>query len=414
MRPWSLRELVGELTSGITTPIAAWQRARARTADTEHELRAWVSMEPEPEFDSAAGLLRGVPLGVKDIIDVAGLATRCGSALRADAAPASADAAIVSAWRHAGAVPIGKTVTTEFAFFAPGPTQNPARLGHTPGGSSSGSAAAVASGQVPLAIGSQTAGSVTRPASFCGVAALVMSRGRLPVDGVTGLSPSLDSHGVFAATVSDLALAWSALTDQPDPALSAQRAPRLLVWNAASLDVVAPEMRDALQTARNRLTEAGAETADFLPERLVSELTAAHPVVMAYEAARERAVELAAAGQLSEPLATLLLTGAATSVDAYDRALQTVAAGRETVAALFDRYDAILGPAAPGAAPAGLAATGDPILSRAWQALGLPTVTVPALRADSGLPLGLQLIGPAGAEEALLAAGCWVEAALRG
>jgi len=405
--PWSLRELVGALAAGDTTPADALARSRARIDETEADLRAWVVRDPAPGL--ATGPLGGVPLGVKDIIDVAGLPTGCGSSLRAGAAPAAADAAVVAAWRRAGAVPVGKTVTTEFAYFSPGPTRNPAAPGHTPGGSSSGSAAAVAAGQVPLALGTQTAGSVTRPASFCGVASLVLTRGRLPMDGVAGLSPSLDSHGLYTARVSDLALAWSALSGEPDVAAAAGRPPRLLVWTPASLDA---GMADALAAARGRLADAGAVVEDFPDERLVTEVTAAHPVVMAYEAARERADELAVVSRLSEQLARLLRTGAATSRDDYEAARRAVAEAGTRVAELLAGYDAVLGPAAPGPAPTGLAATGDPVLSRPWQALGLPAATVPGPRDAAGLPLGLQLVGRAREETALLAAGCWVEAAL--
>ncbi|OKK01088.1 amidase [Amycolatopsis sp. CB00013] len=400
-RPWSLRELVQDLRQGRTTPEAASRRALARIAETDAELRAWVD---RTDFLPGAG----VPLGVKDIIDLAGVPTRCGSTLRAEAAPATSDAAIVTAWRSAGMAPLGKTVTTEFAFFAPGPTRNPAALGHTPGGSSSGSAAAVASGQVPLALGSQTAGSVTRPASYCGVASLVVSHGRYPSTGVTGLSPSLDSHGVFAATAADLALAWSALTG--DPARE-PRPPRILVWSADALDVVEAPMRHALTQAAKRLQDAGATVEPFRDEQLMVELTAAHPVVMAYEAARERAAELAVAERLSAPLAQLLQAGAATSVDEYETARATIAEGSDRLA---DVFDVVLGPAAPGAAPHGLEATGNPVLSRGWQALGLPVVTIPGFTDAAGLPLGLQLVGRHGGENELLGHACWAERVLAG
>ncbi|MGW8374836.1 amidase [Streptomyces sp. ODS28] len=437
-QPWSLTELVADLAAGCTTADAALRRSRERIAATEPRVRAWVehgggALTPQVTADAAGtadtdpprpvrGPLAGVPFGVKDIIDVAGRPTRCGSALRADARPAAQDAAIVRAWREAGAVVAGKTVTTEFAFFAPGPTRNPAALEpeHTPGGSSSGSAAAVACGQVPLAIGSQTAGSVTRPAAYCGVASLVMTHGRFPTDGVVGLGPSLDSHGLYAARTADLALAWRALTGEDASGQVGTRAgtgsaPRILVWSAAAVGGVSDAMRQALDTARGRLTAAGA-TVDELPEpaeRLVAELTAAHPVIMAYEAARERAAELARADRLSAPLSALLRTGTATPREEYEAALRTVEAGRARVSALLTSYDVVLGPAAPGAAPAGLDATGDPVLSRAWQALGLPAVTVPGLRDEAGLPLGLQAIGPARGEARLLARGTWIEDALR-
>ncbi len=401
MRPWSLRELVQDLRLGRTTPEAAAKRALARIAETDSQLRAWVD---RTDFLPGAG----VPLGVKDIIDLAGVPTRCGSTLRAEAAPAASDAAIVTAWRAAGMAPLGKTVTTEFAFFAPGPTRNPAAPGHTPGGSSSGSAAAVASGQVPLALGSQTAGSVTRPASYCGVASLVMSHGRYPLTGVTGLSPSLDSHGVFAATAADLAIAWHALTDDP---AQEPRPPRILVWSADALDVVETPMRHALTQAARHLQEAGAIVEPFRDERLMAELTAAHPVVMAYEAARERAAELAVAERLSAPLAQLLRAGAATSADEYEAARATIADGAVRLA---ETFDVVLGPAAPGAAPRGLEATGNPVLSRGWQALGLPVVALPGFTDTAGLPLGLQLVGRHGGENELLGHACWAERVLAG
>lgn len=408
-RPWSLRALAGDLAAGRTTTAEALAHARARIAATEPGLAAWVRTDPSPP--PGDGPLGGVPIGVKDVIDVAGLPTGCGSALRAGAGPAAADAAVVTGWRRAGAVPLGKTVTTEFAYFSPGPTRNPAAPGHTPGGSSSGSAAAVAAGQVPLALGTQTAGSVTRPASFCGVAALVTTRGRFPMDGVTGLSESLDSHGCYAAGVADLGTAWSALTGEAEP--SDGPPPRLLVWTGAPLGVVEPAMADALAAARARLAAEGAVLVDFPDEPLVAAVAAAQKVVMAYEAARERAGELAVAERLSEPLALLLRTGAATPDHDYQAALATVAAAGTRVAELVAGWDAVLGPAAPGPAPAGLGSTGDPALSRAWQALGLPVVTVPGARDATGLPLGLQLVGRAGAEAALLAVGARVEATLR-
>jgi len=403
---WSLRTLVADLTAGRTTPAAAIAEARARIAAASYD--AWVEPASRP---ISTGVLAGVPLAVKDIIDLAGVPTRCGSTLRANAEPATVDASIVREWRRAGATPIGKTVTTEFAFFAPGPTDNPAAPGHTPGGSSSGSAAAIAAGHVPLALGSQTAGSVTRPAAFCGVASLVMTRGRFPVDGVVGLSPSLDSHGLFAATVSDLSFAWSALSERPEASLP--NAPRLLVCDASSFDL-SPTMQAALSTAVARLRAAGFVVDEFPDAALVPALTAAHPVVMAYEAARERAVELASADQLSAPLASLLRTGAAMPREEYDAALATIASGAARLAELMDGYDAVLTPAALGAAPKGLAATGDPVLSRAWQALGLPTVAVPGMRDAAGLPLGLQVVGRAGGETELVGVGCRVEGLLRG
>lgn len=410
-QPWSLHQLVEDLGSGVTSPEAALERTRARIEETEPVVRAWVEPHPTPDLSTAAGPLRGVPIGVKDIIDVGGLPTRCGSALRSDVTPAAADAPIVQAWHRAGAFTVGKTVTTEFAFFAPGPTTNPANPRHTPGGSSSGSAAAVASGQVPLAIGSQTAGSVTRPASYCGVASLVMSRGRFTTDGVVGLSPSLDAHGVYAATPLDLAVAWAALAHERRAPRN-DRAPRILLWNATSLSVVSDQMAATLAESAVALTRAAARVDILAEERLVAEVTAAHAIEMAYEAARERAAELHVADLLSEPLARLLRIGAATSDSDYRAAVRVIDRARTVIAGLLGSYDLILGPAAPGPAPEGLEATGDPVMSRAWQALGLPQVAIPGLRDPHGMPLGLQAVGSAHREGDLLAQACWIHAVL--
>lgn len=407
--PWSLRDLIDAIARGQSSTADAWQRCVHRIAETEDRLAAWVTRPAPPGPPAPTGALSGIPLGVKDIIDVAGYPTRCGSALRADTGPATADADIVRRWRAAGAVPAGKTVTTEFAFFAPGPTHNPAAPGHTPGGSSSGSAAAVASGQVPLALGSQTAGSVTRPAAYCGVAALVLTRGLLATDGITGLAHSLDSHGFYAAEVRDLACAWSALMTAPDPLTESARPPRVALWSAEPLDVVAGDMTEAVAALQDRLVADGAVVTGFAGEQVVAEATAAHRVVMAYEAARERAAELARADELSRPLAELLRSGAATTDADYAAARGIVDAARRAVLDLLTGYDAIIGPAAPGPAPAGLDATGDPVLSRAWQALGLPVVTVPGLRSSQGLPLGIQVIGAPHTEAELLRVAGWIQ-----
>ncbi|MBK0420030.1 amidase [Leucobacter sp. CSA1] len=423
--PWSLAELVADLRSGALAPADALERSRERIDATDAAIRAWVVTDFEragardasgPASGGAGrrpagrGALAGAPIGVKDIIDVRGLPTRCGSALRAGAPASASDAGIVTAWRAAGAIPVGKTVTTEFAYFAPGPTGNPAAPGRTPGGSSSGSAAAVASGQVPLALGSQTAASVTRPAAFCGVAALVMTRGRFAADGVVGLARSLDSHGFFAAGAEDLGVAWSAVSGE---AVERVEAPRLLVWDAASLGGVSDDMASAVDEAISALRSRGAEIERFPEPALVDEATAAHLVVMGYEAAVERAEELARPERLSPQLRALLEGGRGIPRADYDEARGVIERARRRVEALTAEGAAIIGPAALGAAPEGLSATGDPILSRAWQALGLPVVAVPGLHDPGGRPLGVQLIGEPNRESRLLGTAAWVQERLR-
>ncbi|PJJ45183.1 Asp-tRNA(Asn)/Glu-tRNA(Gln) amidotransferase A subunit family amidase [Glutamicibacter mysorens] len=407
-QPWPLRGLVSDLADGTRTAGSAFDQARARIGETEEFVKAWIDIEGTASQE-AAGPLHGVPLGVKDIIDVRGYSTRCGSQLHANIAPAQQDASIVRRWSEAGALPLGKTVTTEFAYFAPGPTRNPAAPGHTPGGSSSGSAAAVASGQVPIAIGSQTAGSVTRPASYCGVASLVMSQGRFATDGIVGLSPAFDSHGIFTATVDDLALAWSAISGEQDQAGKQLRAPRVAWWSAKNLNVVDEQMTAALRRTREIIEEAGGTIEELGNEQLVTELIDLHRIVMAVEAARERVFEAAHPGGLSLQFAELLRNGRMYAAGRYTSALERIKRAQTAMDEVFKEFDVIIGPAAPGAAPEGIDATGDPVLSRPWQAMALPVVTVPGLRSSAGLPLGLQVIGAPNGESAAISSALWLE-----
>lgn len=418
----SLRELSKSLASGALAPTSlvdqTWQRVQA----TEPGIRAWVEFDPAGARNAARDLERmpsphgplwGIPVGIKDLIDVQGLATRCGSVLRG-AEPAVADADCVKLLRQAGAVVMGKTVTTEFGYFAPGPTRNPANPAHTPGGSSSGSAAAVASGMVPLAIGTQTAGSLTRPASFCGVAGFVSARGQFSMSGVTGLSPSLDSLGFLTPTVADLHLAWSALTPVAPPSANTidGGSPRLLLWNGSSLGEISTDMAAAVELAAVAMGREGAQCRHWTDHDVIRQLASDHAAVMAFEAARERAWELQRSNLLSVPLAELLSNGANTSEADYSAALFRIAEARSSVESALDQFDAILGPAALGAAPVGIEATGTPVLSRPWQALGLPVITVPGLRDSEGMPLGIQLIGAPGREHRLFSIAERLEASL--
>lgn len=420
---WSLTATVRALADDRIGARDLLERALARVGAVEPDVRAWVRLDNRAAAAAPRpGPLRGVPVGVKDIIDVAGLPTGCGSSLRSGCAPATADAVVVSLLRGRGAVPLGKTVTTEFAYFEPGATRNPAHLDHTPGGSSSGSAAAVAAGMVPLALGSQTAGSLIRPAAYCGVAGLVLTTGAVATDGVVGLSPSLDSVGLLAAGAADLRTAWAALHGNL-PALRRALAPidttdnatpRILLWRPCGPDPVDPAMDDALDRAARLLSAGGATLTRLDMDQVIAALTADHATVMAYEAARERVDELRSADALSAPLAALLRDGAAMSRVDYEAARRRIAAAAAVVAALLDHHDAVLGPAALGPAPAGIAATGSPVLSRPWQALGLPALAVPGLRDAAGMPLGVQLIGRRNDEEHLLALAIDLERRLRG
>jgi Asp-tRNA(Asn)/Glu-tRNA(Gln) amidotransferase A subunit family amidase len=388
--------------------MTAVEEALRRLERTEPELRAWVRVDADGARAAAPlapeGPLHGMPFGVKDIIDVAGLPTECGSVLRRGRI-AGSDAWLVDRLRRAGAVPLGKTVTTEFAYFQPGPTRNPRNPAHTPGGSSSGSAAAVAAGVVPLALGSQTAGSLTRPASFCGVAGYVAPVGAWSTRGFTGLSPSLDAPGLLTTGVAELATVIRAIdgteAEVPD-------AVRLVAWSGTELAEIDPAMLDAVRRTGRALHAEAME----LPVS-AAELAAAHAVVMAYEAARTLAAEARHPESLSGHLNALLNRGRRTADAEYSAALATARTARATVLALLADVDAILGPAAPGPAPHGLAATGNPVLSRPWQLLGLPVVTVPGHRDPQGLPLGLQLVGHPDRVGRLLGVARAVEAAVR-
>ncbi|MDH6677796.1 Asp-tRNA(Asn)/Glu-tRNA(Gln) amidotransferase A subunit family amidase [Rhodococcus sp. LBL1] len=412
-----LRVLIGRLAAGESGPAQIIEDTLDSIARDEPDLHAWAHVDAGLARQTAAhlgaegprGPLWGVPIGVKDLIDVAGMPTRCGSDLT-DSAPAARDASCVARLRVLGAVPIGKTVTTEFGYFQPGPTRNPNAPGHTPGGSSSGSAAAVAAGTIPAALGTQTAGSLTRPASFCGVAGLVTTHGDIDTSGITGLSPSLDTVGLLARTVDDLYLFWNALRHGAAvPPLTPSAPRRLRIWRGTELGDVSSDMAAALTDATVAAATAGVPHDDAGLYRDTLALNEFHHTVMAYEAVRERAAEAATPDRVSAPFAELLRAGADTSAVAYRDALDGIAAVRARLLSDWTDDEFVLGPAALGAAPPGLSATGSPVLSRPWQALGLPVVTVPGRRDPQGLPLGLQLVGRPGSESRLLAAAAWLE-----
>lgn len=351
------------------------------------------------------GLLAGIPVAVKDLMDTADMPTGYGSAIYAGHQPMR-DAACVARLREAGATILGKTVTTEFAYFAPGETTNPWDASRTPGGSSSGSAAAVASGMVPLALGSQTAGSLIRPASYCGVFALKPTHGVFDLRGVKGLSPSLDTLGWLARTADDLELMRCALLGAAYAPLDRLPAAtcRIGFLRTNEWPQAQPDGRAAFDEAVQRLQASGMQLIEKrLPEDQAT-LADDQKQVMAYEAARELAFELQHhAAALSRPLRELLEKGQAVTEAEYQAAQSRAATGRRVAHELMDDVDALLVPAAPGEAPLGLDATGDPVFSRVWTLLGLPCVNVPGLRGPHGMPIGVQLVGCTHQERALLA-----------
>ncbi|HUB14246.1 MAG TPA: amidase, partial [Acetobacteraceae bacterium] len=351
---------------------------------------------------------------VKDVLDTADMPSEYGSPIWQGWRP-RADAAAVAWARAAGAVVAGKTVTTEFATRKPGPTANPANPAHTPGGSSSGSAAGVAAGFFPFAYGTQTAGSVIRPAAFCGVVGYKPTFGLISRIGMKVMSDSLDTVGVLARSVADCALLASAVAgrDLGDPAVPPARAPRVGVCRSPSWDLAAPETATLLDRVAAALGRAGAAvTARELPADFDA-LVQAHPAVMNSESGRALGWELATARDgISAGLRERLEWGLGLPEAERVKALAVFARTRTAFPAAMEGLDLLLTPSAPGEAPKGLDWTGDPAFNFIWTSLGVPCVTVPAGTGPNGLPLGIQVVGRAGDDRAVLAWAQWVAAAL--
>lgn len=360
------------------------------------------------------GPLHGLPLGVKDLFDTTDLPTAYGSAVYAHHRPA-ADAASVTLCREAGAIVLGKTVTTEFAYFTPGPTVNPHNALHTPGGSSSGSAAAVADHMVPLALGTQTAGSIIRPAAYCGVVGYKPSLGRVVHAGVKSLSPTLDVIGGFGRNVEDAALLGAVLTG--DLRLTENHlhgALRIGLFPSPSWDQADADTQKAWEQATHALAKNSDHCQDLNLSHDFGELIQLQKDVMSHEMARSLSFErLRHREGLSPALQALLDTGMAISGAQHAANLQRTADWRLRIDALFERHDVLLTPSAIGAAPEGLTATGDPLFCRSWSLLGLPAVHLPLLRNAKGLPVGLQLVGRMGEDHKLLAAARHIHDKLR-
>jgi amidase len=357
--------------------------------------------------------LCGLPVAIKDLIDTADLPTSYGSPIHRGHRP-SEDAACVRALRTAGAVILGKTVTTEFAVYHPGKTRNPRDPSRTPGGSSSGSAAAVADGMVHAALGTQTAGSVIRPASFCGVIGWKPPHGALFLQGVHPLAPSLDTLGFFVREVEDVPHLLAALQGtKPRPMPAPPKRPSFALCRTESWPEADPSTRAALEEAAARLARSGAEVRELELPPSFTGLAAAQTLIMNAEAAISLRQELAHhRAALSPRLREILDAGAACPPAQLAAARDQAARCRAEFDALAGQFDALLTPAAKGEAPVGLGATGDPIFSRIWTLLGTACATLPVLRGPAGLPVGLQLVGRRGGEDALLAAAAFVAKAL--
>jgi Asp-tRNA(Asn)/Glu-tRNA(Gln) amidotransferase A subunit family amidase len=424
------------IRDGVISSKQFVEACLARIREVDGQVQAWTFLDPDHALAQAraadewrlqgrpTGLLHGVPVGVKDIFDTADMPTEHGSVLYAGRTP-SRDAAVIAMLRAAGAVIMGKTVTTEFAYFSPGKTRNPHNPEHTPGGSSSGSAAAVAAEMVPLALGSQTNGSTIRPAAYCGVIGFKPTHGMISRQGILALSRTLDHVGLFARSIDDIALLAAQLVgyDEHDP----DTRPRARIpFNEVAAEepplspmfafVKTPHWERADEDTKKGFAELieqlgeQVEEIELLPSaidawelhRTIMEAEMAANLEREWEKGRDR---------LSEQLRAQLERGRNVRAIDYQRARSRIAPIHEGFVELFEqRYDAILTPAAAGSAPEGLDSTGDPAFCTLWTLCGMPAISLPLLQSANGLPIGVQLVGPRNGDARLLRTARWLAA----
>lgn len=434
--PLTLLAASSAIRQGNLTPLELVADCLSRINRCDARVSAWVSVDASGAFQAAErltreladgknrGPLHGIPVGIKDLVDVAAMPTRAGSSLT-DSRPAATDATVVARLRAAGAIILGKTVTTEFACFDPPPTHNPWNLAHTPGGSSSGSAAALALGMCLGAIGSQTGGSITRPASYCGVAGCKPTFGRTSRAGVVPVSFHLDHVGPMARTAADCAVLLAAIAgdDPRDPACSpraredfrlatgvaAPQSPRLGVVRPFFFEQADAEVARLTQAALDALGERGARLVELaLPEGF-DRVHAMHRRLMVCELVDFHRREFGAPRAGYGPkIGSLIDEGFATSMADYQEALRHQVAFSLAVARSLANVDAMVIPSTPTAAP-GVETTGDPKFNSPWSHAGVPTVSIPCALTPAGLPISLQFVGPAWSEPQLLAVATWCE-----
>lgn len=415
--PGRIAELAKAIAARTLTSADLVETCLARIDAVDDRVRAWRVVDADRaratararDQEAAAGRLRGplhgIPIAIKDIIDVEGLPTRCNSRSRQQATPATADAAIVRALKAQGAVVIGKAHTTEFAFQDPAPTGNPHDIGHTPGGSSSGSAAAVAAGMVPLAVGTQTVASVNRPAAYCGIAAFKPTTGSLLNAGIAPLATSYDTPGFFGWSVADAIYAYEAIAhaNRP-PAVPADRQAMVYMLDDAHLMDATADVVAAVDAVRERLIERGVKVERRASPIDFARLAALQWSTTIYEAGRAmRGFLQLADGQIGSKLREAITRGCAISETQYLDERQEISRLRHTLQTAVAAADACLWPATPSTAPEGLGWTGDPKYIGPWTASAGPILSVPSAVTGDGLPLGCIVIGKPGADAELVA-----------
>ena len=430
----SALQMVKMIRDGETTSVELVIAALDRIAETDEALKAWVwfdrdralsqaqAMDQLRQSGRALGALHGVPIGLKDIIDTADMPTECGSVALAGRQP-EADAVLVSRLKAAGAVILGKTATTPFAFMDPAATRNPHNLEYSPGGSSSGSAAAVAAGHIPVAIGTQTNGSVIRPASFCGVYGFKPSAGMIPRTGVLRTSETLDQVGVFARYYEDVALVGDVISEfdpadsssfcRPRPSLlngvvsEPPVAPNFVWFEMPYFDKLSDDSRDGMMAVLDAL---GGQVERLDAGGSFTGLVESQNIIHYYEIARNLVkIRENHNDTLSPQVSKLLAHGATISDQAYQEAIELRNGAISYFGSLFNDFDAIITPSAPGEAPLFSAGnTGNPVFSTVWTLCGLPCLNMPVLTSETDMPIGLQLVGGPEEDDKLLRAGSWM------
>jgi len=426
-------EAVGKISKGVISSEELVTACLRQIERLEDRVEAWAFIDPDLALEQAKaadaalraggtlGPLHGVPVGIKDIIDTKDMPTEDGTVLHQGRRP-QYDATLVSRLREAGAVIMGKTVTTELAVFSPGKTKNPHDLQRTPGGSSSGSAAAVAAGMIPLAIGTQTNGSMIRPASFCGVYGYKPTFGLISRHLVLQQSRQLDQVGVFARSIEDAALLAESIIgyDSMDPDTRLQVRPDLFhaqgqpppvdpylafvkspVWEQAAADT---------QSAFGELVSEFEEHVESCAlDELLNEVHGLHQQIMEADLARSFEREYTGGkDQLSDILCEMIERGQKVTAVDYNKAVARRSEYYHAFDRLFEEHDAIITPAAPGEAPTGLDSTGSPVFSTIWTYFGMPAISLPLLQGEQGMPIGVQLVGPRGDDARLLRTARWL------